>query len=82
MSESPKPKQPKSLAPKQLDFPTALAEVILTRHLTRLEWNNKEIYIALRDGFLMIRVIEDGSFHPLLVTDGDMLAKDWVVIRE
>ena len=75
-----------------LTFPQAVAAVIEGRKVTRQEWRNDEIcvyrttvpdaggrgpaglYLALRKA--------DGSIHALLVSDGDLDAVDWTLVRE
>lgn len=65
----------------EMDWPAAQGAVIDGKKVTRKEWGNSEIRVFLADGLLKIRKA-DGSLHALLVSDGDMLANDWVVVRE
>lgn len=62
------------------DFPEAMRRVIDGRKITRLEWGTNNSYGLLKDGRLMIYV--EGKLHQWLVSDGDMLATDWVVLPE
>ena len=62
-----------------MDFPNALYKVMNKGKITRLEWGNPNLYVLLKDGFLMHRKA-DGSFDQLLVSDGDMMGEDWVVV--
>jgi len=66
---------------KTMDFPEALYTVIVGGKITKLEWGNKEIYLVLNGGFLMLRK-QDGTQHRLLVSDGDLLGMDWVEVLE
>ena len=61
-----------------MTFPKAIEEIIAGNKLTRLEWKNSNIYICL-DGDLML-VKEDGTKHSLIVSSGDILGTDWVVV--
>ena len=54
---------------------------VLARHLGRYIPGNPAIVVFRADGFLLIRNA-DRSIHRLLVSDGDMLATDWVIVRE
>lgn len=72
---------PSPVMVKEMDFPNALREVIDGRKVTRLGWGNKDVYVFLRDGFLSIRKA-DGTFSRLLVSDGDLLGLDWVIVAE
>jgi len=64
---------------KTLNFFDALAAVSSGTKITKLEWNNRDIYILLRNSHLQIHKT-DGVFYDLIVTDGDLLGLDWVLI--
>ncbi len=65
----------------KMDFPDAMREVIAGKKLTRIAWNNNEIYIHRISGYLEIMRGDTDKFsHQLIVNDGDMLATDWVVV--
>jgi len=61
-----------------LDFPDAIRAVIIGQRVTRLEWNNPDIYGQIRHGMLQIH--RDGDWFNWLVNDGDLLATDWIVL--
>ena len=65
---------------KKLTFPEAIKEVINGKKITKEEWEDKESYGMLKDGFLMIHLKE--IFHKWVVNDGDLLGEDWIVINE
>lgn len=65
---------------KTLDFPAAMQAVKEGKNVTKLEWNNPNILVCLNGGRLRIK-LEDGLFHDLLVSDGDILGEDWVVLE-
>ncbi len=78
---SPLPKtSPKKESDKTFDFYEALAHVAAGKSITKLEWKDESIFLKLVDGRLCIYK-EDKLFHPLIVTDGDMIGLDWVVIE-
>jgi hypothetical protein len=64
----------------EMDFSEAIRAVINGKRITRLDWDNKEVYVLLRGGFLMI--YQDGEFSRLLVSDGDLLSADWIVVED
>jgi hypothetical protein len=66
---------------KIMNFSSAIREIIVGKKLTKLEWNNKDIYIFLKDAQLKIK-LGDGSIVSLIVSEGDMVGSDWVVIDE
>lgn len=63
----------------QMDFSSAIKEVIADKKITRIVWASDE-YGLLKDGFLTIKT-SDG-FHQWIVSDGDMLANDWIVVED
>lgn len=74
-----------------MDFADAMREVAKDKKVTKEEWGNPDIYVALffmkqinpdtPDGrYLCIRKA-DGTVHTLVVSDGDMLGEDWTVIE-
>ena len=64
-----------------MNFPSAIREIIEGNKVTKLEWDNQEIYIFLHEGLLKIHK-EDGSIPRLIVSEADMVGTDWVTINE
>lgn len=63
-----------------INFYEALRHVqTLGARATKLEWNNQKIYMAMNGDTLSI-MLEDGLYHPLLVTTGDIIGTDWVML--
>lgn len=62
----------------QMNFPAALQEVIDGKRVTRLEWNDPNIYVLLWNGYLSIKNYT--GYHRLLVGDGDLFSDDWIVV--
>jgi len=59
-------------------FPEAIEEMIDGNKITREEWDNKKEY-----GFLLnerLTIHTKGKDHTWLVSEADMVAKDWIVI--
>ena len=63
-----------------LTFPQALNLVIDEKKITKKEWDNKNIYVLLKDNFLMIHK-DDGKFYQLIINDGDLLGIDWMEVE-
>lgn len=78
MGSSPSPLRP-VLAAVLMNYPEAITAVIDGKRITRLEWNDPDIYGMLRDGMLMIRRSDTG-WHTWIINDGDLLSDDWVVV--
>ena len=73
-----------------MDFPTAIKQVMKGHRVTRLEWENPEIWLMMfywgainpkvpAGKYLSIH-FADGAMSPLYVNDGDLLGDDWVVV--
>jgi hypothetical protein len=67
------------LEPTPMDFPTAMRAVLKGQKITRLAWNQPRVVISLTDGFLHI-LQTDGILYRLSVSEGDMVADDWMVV--
>lgn len=65
---------------KTMTFDQAIAEVIKGKKITRLEWSSNDEYGYRRNELLLIHT--KGQDHQWLLSDGDMLANDWVVLPE
>lgn len=65
--------------PQTMDFPDAMREIIEGKSVTKLEWNDPRIYLAMHDNRLSIHKAND-TWHILQVSDGDVFGEDWVVI--
>lgn len=75
-SHSPLPSRNKKK--EELSFPEALSVLIGGKKIRRLEWNEEEEYGLLKDSFLMIH--RNDKFHTWIVSEGDLLAIDWVIV--
>lgn len=80
-THSPTPTKKAKSQPEEvrtMDFYQALRQVVETgTYVTKLEWNNPEIYMAMNGGNLCI-FKEDKIYHPLLLRDVDITGTDWV----
>lgn len=62
-----------------LDFPEAIREVINGKKITRIEWNDMGTYCFLNKDILAIHKA-DGKNYQWVINDGDLLAKDWIIV--
>lgn len=74
---SPIPKKNKTVV---MDFPEAMRKIIEGKKITRLLWDDSEEYCLFKDGWLSIHT--RNNFHKWLVNDGDLMATDWVEVKE
>jgi hypothetical protein len=81
----------------QIDFATAISAIKEGKKVTKAEWNDTRIYIAMIDGRLKITLPEnsamidgrlkitlpENSFAAvdLIVTDGDLSGTDFIVLE-
>ena len=63
----------------QLDFFQALEQVLLGKKITRKEWGTVNVYGVLQD--TVLKIYRDDKLHDWIVSEGDMRATDWVVIK-
>ena len=73
------PTMPIKTGPVGMDFPNAIRRVIEGNKITKLEWNDENVYGILKDGFLMI--YRNGRFNQWVISDGDLLGGDWIVLE-
>jgi len=64
-----------------LNFYQALEKVVEGKRITRLDWGDAEYWGFLHDDKLMLRK-PDGKLHEWIVSLGDLVGDDWVVIQE
>jgi hypothetical protein len=66
---------------KTLSFPEAIVEIIDGRRITKLEWNDVNIYGFLgTDGHLKINLTD--KLADWILSDGDLKGIDYVVLKE
>jgi len=80
------PTKPMALIPAKIqdamtNFFFALADVSRGNKATKYEWRNPDIYIFMRDERLKIH-FADGRVCDLILSTGDMIGEDWIVIDE
>ena len=78
-SRSPLPTAKPVLGQISMKFPQAIERLIGGAKIRRIEWASKEEYGLLKDNFLMIH--RGDKFHTWIVSEGDMLSTDWVIIK-
>ena len=65
-----------------LDFSGALDALLSDEKVRRIEWPDDGTYLVIADDKIMIFKTEDDMLHPLMVSRGDLLGTDWVVIKK
>lgn len=63
-----------------MDFYDALKQIVAGKKVTRQDWQNEDC-VFLHAGAVHLRKT-DGSLHTLIVSDGDIAATDWALVRE
>ncbi|MEX2053943.1 MAG: MW1434 family type I TA system toxin, partial [Candidatus Colwellbacteria bacterium] len=61
-------------------FPDAMQAATEGKKVRRTEWADEKEYGVLQDTFL--RIFKGGELHNWIISEGDMLAIDWVVVKE
>ena len=64
-----------------MDFSTAIRKVIDGQKIARVDWKERgsQDYGVLENGFLMLHKTD--GFHQWMVSEGDLLGIDWVVVQ-
>lgn len=62
-----------------MTFGEAMELVAEGKRVTKAEWGNTGIFLELKDGYLKI-VKGDKPGDVLLVSEGDLIGKDWMEI--
>ena len=72
---------PKKATPQAIttDFHGAIDLILSGKRVTKIEWNNEEIYLMIVDDRLKIHKT-DGLFYDLILQRADMDGKDWIII--
>lgn len=63
-----------------MTFGEAMTQLSQGAKITRIEWNNVEEYGQLYIGWLMI--YRNNKYNVWQVSDGDLLANDWIILTE
>jgi len=67
--------------PVEIDFPTAISAILAGQKVTKAEWDNKDIYGVLRNGFLMLHK-ENDTDYKWIISEADANGTDYQVIFE
>lgn len=78
-SQSPLPPKASKKLEIEMSFYDALKLLANGDKIRRLEWDDREEFGLLQDTFL--RIYRDGKFYNWTVSEGDMLAIDWVIFK-
>lgn len=73
------PKPVKKEITNTMDFPAAIRKATEGFKIARIEWHNTD-YGLLKNSFLTI--YRNGEFFRWSVNDGDLLAKDWIIVSD
>jgi len=64
-----------------MDFVEAMGLVKKGERVTRKSWNNRNNYVCLQAGLLMI-YLDDCQYHSWLISEVDIYARDWTTIAD
>ena len=68
------------LLAKKYTFPEAMQKVIEGKKVSRLEWNDEKTYGFLNGKHLSIQYSNKPDNFQWIVSDGDMIGTDWIVV--
>lgn len=61
-----------------MSFSRAIESLIGGKKIRRAEWSDEQEYCLLENNYLSIH--RNGKFHAWIISEGDLMAKDWMVI--
>lgn len=69
---------------EDFSFDRAMDAVLDGDIITRKEWEDKRHYGILQDHILCIHKAGEkkDKLHPWILTDGDIMADDWIIIQK
>lgn len=70
---------PEEVPARLMDFYEALQQAALGKRIHKVAWNDANIFGMMQEGRLRIK-LADGQFHDWIITDGDFVGKDWIVL--
>ena len=70
---------PNNVEKREMDFSTAIKEVVAGKKITKLEWANSNIYGVLKDDILMLYK-EDGKFYQWILSLSDIVGDDYIIV--
>lgn len=65
-----------------MTFAEAMVDLISGASIKRKEWGDIDEYGLMKDGWLMIHKADSNRFDVWKVSDGDLLATDWFIIKK
>lgn len=63
-----------------MSFPDAIKAIIAGSKVRRLDWTTPSDHGLLKNGWLSIHT--KGKYHTWSVSDGDLEAIDWIIVKE
>jgi len=66
---------------EEMDFAQSLDAILGGKKVRRLEWPDDGTHIVMADDKIMIFKPEDDMLHPLILSRGDMVNADWVMVN-
>ena len=79
-SQSPTPQKKNEIVEGRMSFPDAMKAIINGEKITKLEWEYPDTYCFLNGEFLSIHNGKKPGTHAWIVSDGDLIGMDWVII--
>lgn len=65
---------------ESMDFITAFEWVLSGKKVSRRGWDVKD-YVCFHKGTLCLYKMEDGLYHPWIITEADTLSYDWQLLH-
>jgi len=63
-------------------FTEIIDSLLAGNKVRRQEWGNDGTYLVIENEKLMIFKPEDKQLHPLIISTGDLLGEDWIIVGD
>ena len=65
---------------EELNFASAIAEILNSNKITKLEWDDQQYYAILHEGLLKLHK-PDGQLYSWTLSEGDLMGEDYKIIN-
>lgn len=55
-----------------------ISNLLQGKSMRRMEWEDPEVFVVVKDEKVMIYKPETKKLHPLIISTGDLTATDWI----
>ena len=65
--------------PSEMNFTSAIKELLSGKKIHKLEWKDKAYYAVLENAILKLHK-PDGKLHDFILSEGDLVGEDYITL--